>query len=462
MKISFLITSVNSKARYHPGIASLSAVLKQAGYQTDLLNVNKVDFSFVEDYINSAKPDIVAASTNTHQYFYVKEILEFIAQKFKHIRLICGGVHPTLEENVINEIKGIDAICKGEGEVPLLKYVQSIERQDNKLDIPNINFKREGKIIYNRIAYFVDDLNKLPFPDYSIFPAYKDTRNLHFPMRFLFNRGCPFNCTYCCNHILKKSYPSGKYVRYKKPQRVVEELLYFSQLYDFDHYVIDDDVFTLNKKWLMEFCNLYPESFKSKTFEINVRVGTVDKEILKALKSIGCSLVKIGLESGNEELRQKVLGRKIKQEEIIATADMLKEVGIGLHTFNMIGIPGETRRNVLDTIRLNRRIKPERTQLTVYYPYPYTVLGEYCFNKNLVREKFDDSYFTRSILKGNGRGLSSFEINHFVNFFKIYVFWGWSKDKIKKEIQHIIKRSLPYRIFSKAFLMKVSQIRLIR
>lgn len=457
MKISFLITSVNSKVRYHPGIASLSAVLKQAGYQTDLLNVNKVDFSSVEDYINSAKPDIIAASTNTHQYFYVKEILEFIARKFKHIKLICGGVHPTLEENVINEIEGIDAICRGEGEIPLLEYGQSIERHDNKLDIPNINFKREGKIIYNKVAYFVDNLNELPFPDYTIFPAYKNTRNLHFPMRFLFNRGCPFNCTYCCNHILKKSYPSGKYVRYKKPQRVVEELLYFSQLYDFDHYVIDDDIFTLNKKWLLEFCNFYPESLKSRTFEINVRVGTIDKEMLRALKAIGCSLVKIGLESGNEEIRGKVLGRKIRQEDIIATADMLKEAGMGLYTFNMIGIPGETRKNVWDTIRLNRRIRPDKTQLTVFYPYSYTVLGDHCFNKNLVHKKSDDSYFTGSILKRNGRGLSSFEIKHFVSFFKIYVFWGWNKAKVKKEIQDILKKSLPYRILSRAFLMKCSK-----
>ncbi|MEE9176561.1 MAG: methyltransferase domain-containing protein, partial [Thermodesulfobacteriota bacterium] len=149
------------------------------------------------------------------------------------------------------------------------------------------------------------------------------------------------------------------------------------------------------------------------------------------------------------EIRGKVLGRKIRQDEIIATADMLKEVGIGLHTFNMIGIPGETRKNIWDTIRLNRRIRPDKTQLTVFYPYPYTVLGDYCFNKKLVHKKSDDSYFTSSILKRNGRGLSLFEIKHFVSFFKIYVFWGWNRGKVREEFRRLIKRSLPYTIMDK-------------
>jgi radical SAM superfamily enzyme YgiQ (UPF0313 family) len=453
MKISFLITSVNSKARYHPGIASLSAVLKQAGHNTDLLDINKLDYQLIETYIKAAKPDIIAASTNTHQYFYIKDIIEFVAEKFQHIKIIIGGIHPTLEDNLLNEIKGLDAVCKSEGEKPLLDYVQSIENGGNLLNIPNIQFKRESGIIRNNIEYYVPDLNKLPFPDYSIFPAYK-VKDLHFPMRFLFNRGCPFNCTYCCNHILKKNYPPGKYVRFKKPQRVIEELIHFSELYNFDHFVIDDDVFTLNKKWLLEFCNLYPERLKSKTFEINVRVGTVDREMLRALKDIGCSLVKIGLESGNEKIREEVLGRKIRQADIIATADMIKQEGIKVHTFNMVGVPNETRKNVWETIILNRRIKPDRTQLTVFYPYPYTKLGEYCIKNNLVYKRFDDSYFSRTILKRNALGLSVFEINHFVNFFKVYVYFGWNKAKIKTEINHLLKKSKLFKIFSKEFWIK--------
>ncbi|MDH4027465.1 MAG: B12-binding domain-containing radical SAM protein [Nitrospirota bacterium] len=456
MKVTFLITSFNSKARYHPGIANLSAVLKQAGFKTDMLNVNRLDYSLIEDHIRATDPKIIAASTNTHQYPYIKQILEFIGGKYSHIKTICGGVHPTLDENTINDIKGLDAICKGDGEKPLLEYVRSIEQGGDRTDIPNIHFKRGSEIIRNAIDYFTEDLNELPFPDYKIFPAYEN-KDLHFPMRFLFNRGCPFNCTYCCNHILKQNYPPGKYVRYKKPQRVIDELLYFSAQYNFEQYVIDDDIFTLNKKWLLEFCDLYPGSLKSKKFAVNVRIGTVDNEILKALKNIGCHQAQLGLESGNDGIRGKVLGRKIKQEDIISTAGAIKANGIKLHTFNMIGVPGETRGNVMDTIRLNRTIKPDETQLTVFYPYPYTSLGEHCINNGLIKKSYADTYFMESILSRKARGISMFEIKHLVNFFKVYVFWGWNMGKVKNELRLIMKKSLPYRAVQKIKSLSIGQ-----
>jgi len=425
MRVLFFITTFGSKPKYHPGIASLSAVLEKAGHKTALLAPNSLDFAFVKDYIDGFRPDVIAVSTNSHQYHHVKEFLPFIRGNFKDVKIILGGVHPTLNPDVINEIKEADAVCRGEGELPLLRYIDSLENKKGDYTIPNISFKTGEGVKENRISCYVEDLNTLPYPNYSIFPKFKKSKKLDFPMRFLFNRGCPFNCTYCCNHTFKELFPESKnYVRYKSPERIIEEILYFSDVYDFDHYVVDDDIFTLNKKLLLEFCGLYPERLKKKTFEVNVRVGTADREMLKALKETGCSLIKIGVESGSEPLRKKILGRGISQDAIVQTADLIKSVGLELHTFNMVGVPGETRRDVWKTIGLNRKISPDKTQLTVFYPYKNTVLGDYCYEGNLVKPKQVDSYFTESIIKLKPGRLTKFEVDHFVSLFKFYVYFA--------------------------------------
>lgn len=425
MRILFLIPTFGSKARYHPGIASLSAVLKEKGHETDLIEPNSLDMAFLKDRIKKHSPDLIAISTNSHQYHYAKMIIPYIRGNFPNIKIILGGVHPTLDGEVINDIEGLDALCRGEGEQPLLKYIESISSDRKDYDIPNTLLRTKEGIRKNRISYYVEDLDSLPLPDYTIFPLFGNSGRLNFPMRFLFNRGCPFNCTYCCNHEFKELFPQGaRYVRYKSPGRAIEELLYFSDRYEFDHYVVDDDVFTLNKKWLLEFCSLYPKRLKGKTFEANVRVGTADREVLKALKDIGCNLIKVGIESGNEEVRRQILGRGISQDKIIQTADTIRSLGLKLHTFNMIGIPKETRLDVWDTIRLNRRIRPAKTQLTVFYPYKNTKLGDYCIKKKLFKKNHADSYFTESILRSSPFLLTGFEIRHFVNFFKFYVYLG--------------------------------------
>lgn len=442
MKILFLIGTFNSKARYHPGIASLSAVLKAKEHKTSLLAVNSLDHNLIENSIKENLPDVIAVSTNSHQYHYMKEIIPFIKKRFKDIKIIMGGVHPTLDKDLLDKVEGLDAVCRGEGEEPLLKYVESVEAKRTDYDIPNISLKESSKTKKNRPSFYVKDLDSLPFPDYSIFPSYRD-KKLNFPMRFLFNRGCPFNCTYCCNHKLKEFFPEkDNYVRYKSPRRVIDELSYFSGLYDFKHYVVDDDIFTLNRKWLLEFCNLYPESLKPKTFEVNVRVGTVDRDMLKGLKEIGCSLIKIGIESGSRALRSKILGRDISQERIIETADMVRSVGLKLHTFNMVGIPNETRLDAWKTVRLNRALLPDKTQLTVFYPYKDTALGEYCYDSNIVKRSHADSYFTETTLKTNPFLLSRFEIENMADFFRFFVYFAKDLKKSNRWFRRGVKAQL--------------------
>tara|TARA_B100000959_G_scaffold273057_1_gene323110 strand:+ start:211 stop:981 length:771 start_codon:yes stop_codon:yes gene_type:complete len=211
----------------------------------------------------------------------------------------------------------------------------------------------------------------------------------------------------------------------------IAELEQVADEYKFNEFVIDDDVFTLKKQWTMDFCNKYPERFKgTKNFEVNVRVGTVDEEMMRALKECGCSLMKIGLEAGSEEIRRTVLNRKMSNEKILETAAMAERVGLKFHTFNIVGIPGESRRDIWSTVRLNQKLKPERVQVTVFYPYDYTALGESCKASGMIVNK-TSSYFTETTIKHDK--LFKWEIELYAKVFKLVVYAGYSFRKALPE-----------------------------
>jgi tetratricopeptide (TPR) repeat protein len=124
----------------------------------------------------------------------------------------------------------------------------------------------------------------------------------------------------------------------------------------------------------------------------------INDEICKLLKDAGCEGIAIGIESGSEEIRKKVLNRKMSDELIIAAFKAAKKTGLKTSSFNMVGIPGETPEDFQKTIELNRKIMPDQMQLTIFYPYPGTRLGDYCFDKGYVKANHHPNYFEETVL----------------------------------------------------------------
>jgi anaerobic magnesium-protoporphyrin IX monomethyl ester cyclase len=441
MKILFVLTTIGSKAKWHQGIASLATFLRKNGYQADLLEVHRFDLPWIEREVRRYGPDILAATANSHQFPYVARILKDIKNQLPQISTILGGVHVTINPDIIKRLEGVDAVCRGEGEGPLLEYVQAIEHIKDPEGIENLSFPQKSDGSLHPCTYYVKDLTSLPIPDRSLFRAYREATKgepIQTTVRFLFCRGCPFNCSYCCNKTIKESFPDTRaYVRWPSVGRAIEEIESVSEQYRFDRFVIDDDIFTLNKRWAVDFCNKYPERLRrNKTFEVNVRIGTVDEDLMRALKGAGCNLIKIGLESGDEAIRREVLNRKITDEMIFETAALAKKIGIRFHTFNMVGIPGETRRSILKTVAVNRRIRPERVQVTIFYPYKNTSLGDHCFQKGMI-DGSGDTYFRKSVLRHDK--MFRMEIEFYALVFKLLIYSGYSLRKAVEELEHIVE-----------------------
>ena len=162
-----------------------------------------------------------------------------------------------------------------------------------------------------------------------------------------------------------------------------------------------DDVFTIHKKWTLEFADVYAKRCGI-PFSINARFDHMDEEIISALAKAGLSLVHCGIESGNEYMRNIVMLREQTLQSIYKAANLLKKYKVKLLTENVLGNPGETFEMAMETLKLNMEIKPEISNASIFAPYPglqmtqYAIKGGY-FDGNF--DKLESTYWDSSVLK---------------------------------------------------------------
>jgi len=337
--------------RIHYGIAYMSAVLKKGGYQTSLLSITKeISKEKLIDEVKGLKPDIICFSSTTNQFPFVKLYASWL--KILGVPVVCGGVHATLCPAEVISCNGIDIVCVGEGEYPLLDFANALKNGDAFDNIPNLWVKKDGAITRNSVRPLISDLDSLPFPDRAIFCHEKMLKMWDGEACFMAGRGCPYECTYCCNHSLRKTYSGkGPYVRIRSVNNLLEEIRCVSKEYSglVKKLNFDDDTFTLFPKWVKEFCGAYKKEFDY-PFACNVRVETVNREVLSLLKDAGCYAIKLGVESGDEWLRKTVLKRSMTNEEIITACKTAHELGLEVYVFNMVGFPYENPEMIEETI----------------------------------------------------------------------------------------------------------------
>jgi len=210
-------------------------------------------------------------------------------------------------------------------------------------------------------------------------------------------RGCPYGCSYCCNPALRRRFKGlGKYVRFRSPDNILAEVRALASSYPIKTLNFQDDVFTLDREWTLRFCQAYGQEFAF-PFCINTRVESInDEELVAALARAGCRSVRIGLESGNEQLRTEILKRRMSNEEVRQAFALARKYGLDTYTCNMLGIPGETAAMIEQTIALNRELEPTDLQFSVFYPYPMTELYDLSVRDGLITgDQFLPSYYER-------------------------------------------------------------------
>ncbi len=395
-------TYVNWPGHFYVGIGLLSAVLKRDGHTTSLIHVTqKLSREEFLQRIEILKPDLIAFSSTTLTFKYVTEMAKWLLESGSAVPVISGGVHSTLFPSEVVLTPGIDMVCVGEGEVSLAELCRTIEKGGDYKSIPGIWVKDNGNVIDNGVCPIAQDLDTLPFTDRTIFDYPNLIREREGTASLMASRGCPYHCTYCSNRALKDKLFKGKqqnYVRFRSVDSTLEEIRQILQQYQFITSLwFDDDLFFLHKEWAEEFAEKYSAQIKL-PFTCNMRPNHMTADIVALLKKAGCVEIRMGLESGNSRIRNDVLKRNLSDKQIIDAFNFCHESGIKTHSYNIIGIPYETTANVLETIKLNVRVKSDQSQVTIFYPMPKTELYDLCKEKGFTVDDRDGSDFFTAML----------------------------------------------------------------
>ena len=371
----------NIPGNYNEGIASLSAVLKEGGHAVSLYHQTYMpDKKEFVDTVKGYGPDIIGISIRTSALSFATEMAGWLDDEFPDIFVMAGMYHASLApEDVIN-MRGVDAVCIGEGEYVCLDFVNYFA-ENGKLDLEADSFwikDLDGTVFKNPVRPYITDLDKLPFPDLDIFDYPNLRSNLQQnTAEVIVSRGCIYSCTYCANAQLRNLYPDKKnYARFRSPENSIKLLeLILEKDPKIERFSFNDAIININENWFYEFAALYRERI-GKKFICNLRVELINEKLVEELAKTGCYLVTIGVEIGNEELRTKHLKRTMKNDHMIKVSHMLKNTGIIVNTYNIIGLPYETPELSLETIRLNAKMHTDNIIISFFYPYPTTRLRE--------------------------------------------------------------------------------------
>lgn len=373
----------------HFGISYISSFLKKHGHNTKLIVLTKeTKYSVIDEYLEKFWPKLICFTSVTTEYPLIADVAKYIRNSYPDIFLLVGGAHASLNpEAVISD--NFDALCIGEGEKPTLELVQQIERGISPLRIPNLWIKRDSEIERNLSRPFLQDLDSLPFPDREMWQEW--IRNQSSRCSILLGRGCPFQCTYCCNHAFRKL-SNGAYVRVRSPDNILAEIIEVSNRFPEQKEIyLEIETFYIKKDWTIKLCselkNLNKKIKLPLSFGVNLRIipGADYEDLFYALKKANFQFINIGVESGSERIRREILKRNYSNDDIIRTVSLARRYGLKVCFYNLIGIPSETKEDFKETIKINRICQPDWSYNYIFFPYPGTNLYALCREQGLLK-----------------------------------------------------------------------------
>jgi radical SAM superfamily enzyme YgiQ (UPF0313 family) len=385
------------------------------GYAASTLKRLNVNFEiFLKDYqgehlsfidlandFKEFQPNALMMSiTNATIFEDIKIINAIYKLRPECIMILKGALFYDAIDNVLQQLnlRNITYLIGGESDFIIDKLLYSHFYDKDKIHFINGIFYKVGdKFIKTSFDKFECDLDMLPFPDRGMMNNALYVRpDTDEPMATITtSRGCPSNCIYCLTpHI------SGKKVRLRSPQNIADELYICYKQHDIDNFFFKSDTFTIDKKWVLELCNLITASeLDGKiSWVANSRAHPLEQQTLHAMKKAGCRLVAFGFESGSPETLKRIKkGATVEQN--LAAAEMARAEGLKTLGFYMIGFPWETMNHINETIEMIYRIDADYIELHLAIPYYGTELYTIAENEGLIADSIlGGDYFNPPIV----------------------------------------------------------------
>jgi anaerobic magnesium-protoporphyrin IX monomethyl ester cyclase len=395
------------------GLAYLGAVSERQGHTVHIYDGDVENIS-LEKVLRDFAPDLIGITANTIQ---IKSAWRdaAVVKSVSDIPVVLGGPHPTVLPAESVERPEVDIVVRGEGEATWEELCRwwMAEREwpgaiSGLQSVPGISYQTpDGQVHHNPDRPVIEDLDSLPLPAYHLFridcytnlqPTVDHIEGPSYPV--LTSRGCPYRCTYC-------SQIGPRRWRMRSPENVVAEWRWLVRDLGAAEIGVLDDSFNINRQRVLDICDLLIEEELTHVpwIMINgIRANLVDTELLGHMKRAGCIRSAFGVESGNQEILDSVIGKQLTLEQVRAAFKAAKEVGMETIGFFIVGLPGETEETMEDTIRFAVELDPVVANFSMAMPFPGTEMNRLVQEKGrlLVKDYDDFAFF---------EGKASFEMD---------------------------------------------------
>lgn len=385
---------------FNYGLASIAGVLKNAGYTVSVFDpsLHNFDDEKLKNFLKEYNPNLIGITCYTPTVVEVYHTAKLCKEVLPGCKIIVGGVHPSLyPEATLKECSDIDYVCIGEGEYLMPELVQSLasngETETNINGIKGLAHRKEGVIAINQCRALIEDISKLPMPLYESFELEKyriqPTVYKRLPtFTMVASRGCPYSCSFCQVQAVL-----GRRVRYRNVDKVIEEIEFLIDRYAAKGIMFHDGTFSINKKWVEDFCQALIKKRINITWMCLTRADCVDESLLKLMKRAGCFGMSFGVESFNQKTLD-LMKKNLTVGQNIKALNMALDMNFFVTATYIICFPGEVEKDVLHTIETAKKIATHIAHFFYPLPYPETDLWRICKQDGGLREDLDWKYYS--------------------------------------------------------------------
>jgi anaerobic magnesium-protoporphyrin IX monomethyl ester cyclase len=396
------------------GLGYLSSALKRHGHEVIGLDAAvesppiKLSDGFIHfglsdtqlrNRILEIKPDFVGIGCFFSSRFpAVLKTAKLVKDIDSNIPVIVGGAHPSIRPVQVCAYPEIDFAMIGESERSFVDFIAAYQKRSDFGGIDGLAFKRDGRVIVNPKAAYIDNPDELGFPDWDGFglekylTLNKDRWGLGFGRYapLITSRSCPYHCNFCSVHQMM-----GTRYRARSAEHVLQEIGLLVSRYGVDELSFEDDNLTYDKGRFIEICGGITErNIKVKWNTPNgVHVGSLDTEMIDMAKRAGCDSLNLAIESGDEFMRNKVIKKGLSTQKIYDVVSDCQKAGIKVNAYFVIGMPGETDNSINNTRELIRDLRFDNLSIFAATPIPGTRLYDECIANGYIKPDIFESDF---------------------------------------------------------------------
>lgn len=357
----------------------MAAVAERAGAEcrvADYTEPGSGENRFIID-LTEFRPDLLVMSITSPSLHSDLSYCAAAKAVLPGLRIIAKGAHfLRFDSEVFNRYPALDMAVYGEAELTLEELLSGIDIRD----IKGLIWRNGDMTVRNPARPFNMDLDALPFPARHLIDNSRYTRldNGRPQGVIKVSRGCPHHCFFCLATPV-----SGSRVRMRSPGNIVSEIRESALRYGIHDFVFWSDLFNHDRRWVLELCRKIIDSGLKIRWAANARVNNIDDEMAHAMKMAGCELVSIGVESGNQEMLDR-MGKGTTLVQIKNAFGIFRSAGIKTLAYFLFGLPWETEATAEDTIRFSRGLDSDLASFFAATPLPGTRFYEYAVKEGLV------------------------------------------------------------------------------